>query len=106
MKTAPLLGAMLALAIGTFTLRFAGPALRARIGFPPRIEKLLEASAVILLTALVFTTALTAGHRFTGVSRPAGVLVGGALAWRKAPFLVVVLVAAATTALLRLSGVP
>jgi hypothetical protein len=34
-----------------------------------------------------------------------GVLVAGVLAWRKAPFLVVVLAAAAVTALLRLLGV-
>lgn len=106
MKAAPLLAAMLALAIGTFGLRLAGPTLRARISFPPRVEKLLEASAVILFTALVGTTALTVGHRFTGVARPVGVLVGGLLAWRKLPFLVVVLAAAATTALLRLAGVP
>jgi len=34
------------------------------------------------------------------------VLVGGALAIRRAPFPLVVVAAAATTALLRLSGVP
>jgi hypothetical protein len=34
------------------------------------------------------------------------VLAGGVLAWRKAPFLVVVLAAAAVTAILRLLGVP
>jgi hypothetical protein len=35
-----------------------------------------------------------------------GVLVGGALAWRKAPFVLVVVAAAATAAGLRLLGVP
>jgi hypothetical protein len=34
-----------------------------------------------------------------------GVLVGGILAWRKAPFLACVLAAAAVTALLRLTGI-
>ncbi|MYY81399.1 AzlD domain-containing protein, partial [Streptomyces sp. SID335] len=38
-------------------------------------------------------------------ARPAGVLAGGVLAWRRAPFAVVVVGAAATTALLRLAGV-
>ena len=60
---------------------------------------------MVLLAALVATTALTKGHGFAGFARPAGVLVGGVLAWRKAPFLVVVLAAAATAALLRLAGV-
>jgi hypothetical protein len=34
------------------------------------------------------------------------VLVAGVLAWRKAPFVLVVVAAAATAALLRLAGVP
>jgi len=96
---------LLMLSAGTFAFRFAGPVLRQRIAFPPRAGRLLEAAAVVLLAALVATTALTEGHGFSGLARPAGVLVGGILAWRKAPFLVVVLAAAATTAVLRLLGV-
>jgi branched-subunit amino acid transport protein len=96
---------LLALSAGTFAFRFAGPVLRQRIAFPPWAGRLLEAAAVVLLAALVATTALTEGHGFSGLARPAGVLVGGVLAWRKAPFLVVVLAAAATTAVLRLLGV-
>ena len=97
---------LLTLAAGTFAFRFAGPVLRQRITFPPWAERLLEVGAVVLLAALAATTALTEGHGFAGLARPAGVLVGGVLAWRKAPFLVVVLAAAATTAVLRLLGVP
>jgi branched chain amino acid efflux pump len=98
---------LLTLSAGTFAFRFAGPALRQRIrDFPPWAEKLLGAAAVVLLAALVATTALTQGHGFAGLARPAGVLAGGVLAWRKAPFLVVVLTAAAVTAVLRLAGVP
>ncbi|GLW55036.1 branched-chain amino acid transporter [Kitasatospora phosalacinea] len=101
----PTLVAMLALAGGTFLLRLSGPALRARVSFPQRVEKLLEASTVVLLAALTATAALTEGHALAGAARPLGVLVGGLLAWRKAPFLVVVLAAAGVTALLRLAGV-
>ena len=97
---------MLTLSAGTFALRFSGPVLRQRIAFPPWAGRLLEVAAVVLLAALVATTALTEGHGFAGVARPAGVLVGGVLAWRKAPFLVVVLAAAGTAAVLRLLGVP
>jgi branched-subunit amino acid transport protein len=95
---------MVTLAAGTYAFRFSGQALRSRISFPPRARGLLEAAAVILLAALVATTALTQGHGFAGFARPAGVLAGGVLAWRKAPFLVVVIAAAAVTALLRLLG--
>jgi hypothetical protein len=40
------------------------------------------------------------------VARPAGVLVGLVLAWRRAPFLLVVVAAAVTAAGLRLLGLP
>ena len=104
--TALVLAGLLTLSAGTFAFRFSGPVLRRRVAFPPWAERLLEAAAVVLLAALVATTALTKGHGFAGPARPAGVLVGGILAWRKAPFLVVVLAAAAVTAVLRLLGVP
>jgi branched-subunit amino acid transport protein len=97
---------MLTLSAGTFAFRFSGPALRQRIAFPPGAERWLQVAAVVLLAALVATTALTKGHGFAGFARPAGVLAGGVLAWRKAPFLVVVLAAAGVTAVLRLLGVP
>ncbi|WP_344259024.1 AzlD domain-containing protein [Streptomyces sodiiphilus] len=97
---------MLVLAAGTFAFRFAGPLLRSRVTFPPEAERAMELSALVLLAALVATTALTEGHGLAGVARPAGVAAAGLLAWRRAPFLVVVLGAAAVTAVLRLLGVP
>jgi hypothetical protein len=54
------------LAAGTYAARLSGQLLRARITFPPRAAKLLEAAAVIMLAALVATTALTEGHGFPG----------------------------------------
>ncbi|KFU81795.1 Branched-chain amino acid transport protein (AzlD) [Amycolatopsis lurida] len=94
------------LAAGTFAFRFAGPVLKARFTVSPKAERLMARSAVVLLAALVAVAALTEGHEFAGYARPAGVLVGGVLAWRKAPFALVVVAAAATAALLRLAGVP
>ncbi|MBO0657144.1 AzlD domain-containing protein [Streptomyces triculaminicus] len=101
-----LITATLVLAGGTFAFRLAGPFLRSRITFPPRAERLIEVSTVVLLASLVATTALTEGHGPAGVARPAGVLAAGLLAWRKVPFLGVVLAAAAVTAVLRLLGIP
>ncbi|WP_329048167.1 AzlD domain-containing protein [Amycolatopsis sp. NBC_01488] len=94
------------LALGTFAFRFAGPVLRSRVRLSPRAERLMALAAVVLLAALVAVSALTEGHGFAGFARPAGVLVAGVLAWRKAPFALVVVAAAATAALLRLAGVP
>jgi branched chain amino acid efflux pump len=101
----PLL-AIAALAAGTYAFRLAGPLSRNRLRIPPRLQHLLSAATAVLLTALVATAALTEGHGSAGWARPAGVLVAGVLALRRAPFPVVVAAAAATTALLRLAGIP
>ncbi|MBP2326124.1 branched-subunit amino acid transport protein [Kibdelosporangium banguiense] len=101
-----LIGAVLILAVGTFAFRIAGPVLRSRVELSPRVEKLMMVGVAVLFSALVATSALIDNQEFAGFARPAGVLVGGVLAWRKAPFVVVVIAAAATAAGLRLLGVP
>lgn len=108
--TAPSAGALVAatvaLAVGTYALRVAGPLLRSRIEMGERPRELLNSAAVVLLTALVAMAALVEGGGPAGIARPAGVLVGGLLAWRRAPLVAVVVIAALVTALLRLAGVP
>lgn len=96
---------ILALAAGTYVLRLAGPVLHGRVTLPARVRELLSAGAVVLLVALLATGALTEGGGFAGWARPAGVLAGAVLAWRRAPFAVVVLGAAGVAALLRAVGV-
>jgi branched-subunit amino acid transport protein len=101
----PLL-AIAVLAAGTYAFRLAGPAFRHRLHIPGRLQRLLTVAATVLLTALVATASLTQGHGFAGWARPAGVLVGGVLAIRRVPFPLVIVAAAATTAVLRLAGIP
>lgn len=96
--------AILALAVGTYAFRLAGPLLHRRLALPDHVHRLLSAGAMVLLAALLATGALTQAGGFAGWARPAGVLVGGILAWRRAPFVLVVLAAAATTAALRATG--
>ncbi|WP_426753698.1 AzlD domain-containing protein [Myxococcus sp. Y35] len=96
---------ILVLAAGTYAFRLAGPLLSQRMQVSTRVQGLLSLSAIALLTALVATATLTAGGGFAGWARPAGVLVGALLAWRKLPFVVVVVGAAGVTALLRMAGV-
>ena len=106
--------AILILAAGTYAFRLAGPLLRARLArahggeaeLPPRLAELLSTAATVLLVALIATSALTDGGSFAGIALPAGVLAGGVLAWRKAPFVVVVVAAALVAAGLRALGVP
>ncbi|MHA6804964.1 AzlD domain-containing protein [Salinifilum ghardaiensis] len=96
------LTAVLALACGTYLLRLAGPLLRERMRPSERWERGMSIGAITLLGAFVVTSAAFEAGEFAGVERVAGVAVGGVLAWRRAPFVAVVVAAAATTALLRL----
>ncbi|MQM24341.1 AzlD domain-containing protein [Glycomyces albidus] len=94
-----------ALAVGTFLIRLSGPFLRGRVEVTDRVETILRRSATVVLAALVATSAVLVDGAWAGWALPAGVLVGGVLAWRKAPLALVVVAAAGTTALLRLAGV-
>jgi branched-subunit amino acid transport protein len=97
--------AVLVLAAGTYGFRVVGPLLRQRVDLPAPVRQLLTDAATVLLVGLVATSALTQGHDFAGWARLAGVLVALLLVLRRAPFPVVVVAAAATTAGLRLLGV-
>ncbi|MFR9801324.1 AzlD domain-containing protein [Pseudonocardia sp. RS010] len=98
--------AVLALAAGTYLVRLAGILLRDRVTLPPRLARLTDLGATALLLALVATATFTEDGGFAGWARPAGVLVGAVAAWRRVPFLLVVVLAAGTTAGLRALGVP
>jgi hypothetical protein len=121
--------AILVLAVGTYAFRIAGPLLRERmlratarresnapdgnvglasgeVALPGRVTELMSTAATVLLVALIATSALTDGGSFAGVALPVGVLTGGVLAWRKVPFVFVVIAAAGVAAGLRALGVP
>jgi hypothetical protein len=76
-----------------------------QVRIPASAQEVFSLAAAVLLVSLAATLALTRGHGFAGWARPAGVAVAGLLAARRAPFRVVVIAAAATTALLRLAGI-
>lgn len=95
----------LVLGIGTFAIRAAGPLLHSRVRVSVRVQALMSVAATVLLLSLCVTSTFADGDEWTDLARPAGVLVAGVLAWRRAPFVVIVLAAAGTTAGLRLLGV-
>jgi branched chain amino acid efflux pump len=90
------------LAAGTYAMRLAGPLLRSRVALSEAVKRYLSLAAVALLAALIATAALVERGGFAGVARATGVLVGAVLAARRLPFVVVVVDAAATAALIRL----
>lgn len=106
MSSLTLVVAAAALALGTYAFRLSGPMLAHRIDLPERIRELIDTATIVLLLAVVATTAFTEARQFAGFARPLGVLVAGVLAWRRAPFVLTVTAAAAVAAGARLVGIP
>jgi branched-subunit amino acid transport protein len=92
-------------ALITFGERAIGPVATGGRELPPVVTRVVVLLASALLAALVVTQALADGNRWHVGADTAGVLVAGVLLWRRVHLLVVVLVAAAVTGLLRLAGV-
>ncbi len=95
---------LLALGVISYALKAVGPLLAGGRQLGAQARRMLELVAVPLLAALVVVETLADGHRLVIDARAAALSVAAVLAWRGAPFLVVVLVSAATAALLRALG--
>lgn len=95
---------VIATVAGCYLLKLAGYLVPARLLDDPRLRRLVELVPVALLTALVVVEALANGrHLQLDGPRLAGFAVGAVAVWRRAPFLVVVVAAGITAALLRLA---
>jgi uncharacterized membrane protein len=96
---------VLATAGGCYLLKLAGYLVPVRVLDEPRVRRLVELLPVALLAALVVVEALASGrHLQWDGPRLAGFAAGAVAVWRRAPFLAVVVIAAAVAALLRLAG--
>jgi branched-subunit amino acid transport protein len=93
--------ALLALCAISYALKAVGPVLAGGRQLGPEARRTLDLVAVPLLAALILVQTLGAGQRLTLDARVPALAVAAVLVWRRAPFLVVVLAAAATAALLR-----
>ncbi|HEY5652501.1 MAG TPA: AzlD domain-containing protein [Acidimicrobiia bacterium] len=89
------------LAIVTFALKGFGPILLGDRRLPARLTRLADDLPAPLLAALVAISAFTAGTDWSLDARAVGLAAAGLALWKKLPFVVVVIVAAAATALVR-----
>ena len=96
--------ALLGLAAASYLLKAIGPVLAGQRELRPALGQVLDLVAIPLLAALILIQTLDGGQRIVFDARVPALLVAGLLVWRRAPFLVVVLAAAATAALLRAVG--
>jgi uncharacterized membrane protein len=89
---------------GCYLAKLAGLSVPTRVLNNPRIQRVATLLPVALLAALATTQTLTAGGRLVLDARVAAIGVAVLALMRRAPFLAVVALAAATAALLRQLG--
>jgi branched-subunit amino acid transport protein len=71
---------------------------------PARLERCFELVPAALLAALIARDTVTTGHDVVLDARLAGVAVAAVATWRRAPFVLAVVLACAVTAALRQVG--
>ncbi|MGH9272048.1 MAG: AzlD domain-containing protein [Ilumatobacteraceae bacterium] len=95
----------LAIAIGAviaFVLKAAGPALLGGRELPRLARRFVTVLPSAVLAAIVVVQTFADGKSLTFDARAAGFAVAGLALWRRAPLLIVLVLAAGTTALVRL----
>ena len=93
--------ALLALAAGSYALKATGPLLLGNRTPSPGVARLIALVAVPLLAALIVVQTFADGDRLVLDARVPALGAAALCVWRGAPFLVTVVVAAATAAGLR-----
>lgn len=88
-------------AVGCYVWKLLGLSVPERVLEDERVRRVAALLPVALLGALIAVQTFTDGQELTVDARAAGLAVAAVAVWRKAPFLLVVALAAATTALLR-----
>jgi uncharacterized membrane protein len=92
-------------AAACYALKLTGLLVPARVLGRPSVARVTGAVPVALLAALIATQTFVSDQRLVLDARVAGLAVAALALWRRAPFLIVVVAAAATTAGLRHLGV-
>jgi branched-subunit amino acid transport protein len=93
--------AIFATAAACFALKLAGWSLPARLLEGERLQRAAALLPFALLAALVVVQTFGKGHSLTLDARAAGLAAAGVAVLRRAPFIVAVVVAAATAAVVR-----
>ena len=92
---------VLALALASYAFKVAGLVVIGTRRMSPVVERCLALIPAALLSALIVKDTFSIGQELVLDARAAGVAVAALAAWRRAPIVVVILVGAAVTALVR-----
>jgi branched-subunit amino acid transport protein len=94
-------GLVLVLAAGAYAFKVAGLVIVGSRRLPPTIERCLALVPAALISALVVMNTFSTGNELVLDARAAGVTAAAIAAWRRAPLIVVIVLGAAVTALVR-----
>ncbi len=93
---------LVALAAGTFLLKSAGPLLLGARRLPSGLQAVVDLLPAALLASLAIVSTVGDARSIVLDARIVGIVVAGLALWRRAPFVVVIVLASAATALTRL----
>ncbi|MCU1502314.1 MAG: branched-chain amino acid transporter AzlD [Ilumatobacteraceae bacterium] len=89
---------ILVLAAGCYACKVIGLVVLGGRVLPPVVERCLALIPAAMISALVVLNTFSTGHDLTIDARAAGVGAAVVAAWRKAPFIAVIVIGAAVTA--------
>jgi branched-subunit amino acid transport protein len=93
---------LIVMTLGTFALKSAGPLVLGDRALPLRLQQVVDLLPAALLAALTVVSTVGDGRAIVIDARLVGLVVAGVALWRKLPFVVVVVLACAATALVRI----
>ncbi len=89
------------LALGAYAFKVTGLIILGGRSLPPVFERCLGLIPAAIITALVMKDTFTVGQDLTLDARALGIAVAVIAAWKRAPLIVVIVLGAAATALVR-----
>lgn len=95
---------LVVLASGTYVFKAAGPLVLGARRLPSRVQSLVDLLPAALLASLAIVSTVGDGRAVVLDARLVGLIVAGVALWRRAPFVVVIVVASAATATVRALG--
>ena len=93
---------LILLAAGTFVLKAAAPLAIGDRRLPALIAAMVDLLPAALLAALAAVSAVGTGSSIVLDARVVGMVVAGIALWRRAPFVVVIVLASMATAVVRI----
>lgn len=93
---------LIVLATGTFALKAAGPLALGGRQLPERVQRVVALLPAALLAALALVSTVGDGRSLSIDPRLIGLAAAAVALWRRAPFVMVIVIASSTTAFVRL----